>query len=84
MIVMEDGAGKYCVEIHIILFRNLKAKLSMILFYILPVMANLMIVACQLYYLCGSYSTVCLMQTLQHDAVTFLVYEWMFAGLDPM
>ena len=47
-------------------------------------MANLMIVAHQLYYLCGSSSMVCLIQTLQHDAVTFLVYRWMFAGMDPM
>ena len=49
-------------------------------------MANLMTVACQLYYLCGSSSMicemVCLIQTLQNNAVTFLVYGWMFVGMD--
>ena len=75
-------------EYYIILFRNLKAKLNVIVFYVLSVMADLMIIACQLYYLCDASSMVCemvcLIQTLQHDAVTFLVYGWMFVDMDPI
>ena len=55
----------------------------MIVFYIPRVMANLMFIASQLYCLCGS-SMVCLIRTLQLDAVSFLACGWMFASMDPI
>ena len=56
----------------------------MSLLYVSQVMANLMIVACQLYCLYDSSSMVCLVQTLQHGAVLFLAHGWMFAGMGPI
>ena len=47
-------------------------------------MAILTSLACQLHCLCGSSSKVCLIQTVQHDVVAFLVYGWMFTGMDPI
>jgi len=44
-------------------------------------MANL---TYQLYYSCGFSSIVYLTQTLQHDAVSFLTYGLMIAGVDPI
>ena len=56
----------------------------MSLFYVSQVIANLMIVTCLLYCLYDSSSMIYLVQTLQHGAVSFLAYGWMFAGMGPI
>ena len=82
MIVKENCAGKYCVGMYIILFRNLKSivKLDCLLHSLTDgqyIVCNISVIL-SLWFL----SMICLIQTLQLGAVSFLASGRMLAGMD--
>jgi len=65
-------------------FRIQIAILDGSVFCAFQVMGNLVNLTYHLYYSCGSCSMVNLTKTMQHNAVSFLTYGLMIAGMDPI